>query len=334
MSDFLSVKIKGFRCLPSIPMPRTMGVIQAEMPTLTPDRFVCLQMIGYHLWLSYFFKWCQGPQMIDFYWIYDIPTWLLGVMCVATFSILTVICLGLSRRWIYHTFHVSSDIDESVNGFFAGVGVLLGLLMGLVAVAAWENYDAVEDVVAKEAANVSTIYRDVSTLETTKKHQLQGDLKEYLTYVVDVAWPGHHRGEVPAGGTLILTKFLYHLTQYQANTPEQQIFLAEVFSAYNKLIEVRRLRMSLVNSGLPAVFWVTILAGSFFSILVTFFFHMPSLRTHLVLSGIFSSFLGFMIFLLAAVDNPFRGEVSVSAEPYTQLLQNLDILDAEKQHFE
>jgi hypothetical protein len=268
--------------------------------------------------------------MINFYWIYDIPTWQLGILAVASFTIPSVLCLALTRRWIYRTFHVCSDIDESVNGFFAGVGVLLGLLMGLVAVAAWENYDAVDDVVAKEAAQVAAIYRDISTLESSKKHELQADLRDYLTYVIDVAWPGHRMGQVPSGGSVILTKFLHHLTQYRAKTPEQQIFLAEIFAAYNKLIDVRRVRMSLVNSGLPSVFWITILAGSFFTILVTYFFHIPYLRTHLVLSGIFSAFLGFMIFLLAAVDNPFRGDVSVSSEPYQQLLNTLDLLDPEK----
>jgi hypothetical protein len=35
----------------------------------------------------------------------------------------------------------------------------------------------------------------------------------------------------------------------------------------------------------------------------------------------FSALLGLLIFLLGAMDNPFRGEISVSAEPFELVYQ-------------
>jgi hypothetical protein len=43
----------------------------------------------------------------------------------------------------------------------------------------------------------------------------------------------------------------------------------------------------------------------------------------LILTATLAVFIGLMIFLTAAVDNPFRGEVSVSADPYRLILDSL-----------
>jgi hypothetical protein len=45
--------------------------------------------------------------------------------------------------------------------------------------------------------------------------------------------------------------------------------------------------------------------------------------SHLFLGGLLSAFMGMMIFLIAALDNPFRGELSISAEPFQAILDQL-----------
>jgi hypothetical protein len=40
---------------------------------------------------------------------------------------------------------------------------------------------------------------------------------------------------------------------------------------------------------------------------------------HIIITGTLSAFLGLVIFLIAAMDYPFRGEVSVDAAPFEQV---------------
>jgi len=47
------------------------------------------------------------------------------------------------------------------------------------------------------------------------------------------------------------------------------------------------------------------------------------LLAHMLLGGMLAAYLGTMIFLIAAMDNPFRGEVSVSAEPFEALYKHM-----------
>lgn len=62
-------------------------------------------------------------------------------------------------------------------------------------------------------------------------------------------------------------------------------------------------------------------------VLMSYFIYMPSLRTHVLMNAAFSTLLGLMIFLIASLDNPFRGEVSVSADAYKAVLENVKDFD-------
>jgi hypothetical protein len=59
-----------------------------------------------------------------------------------------------------------------------------------------------------------------------------------------------------------------------------------------------------------------VLAGAFLNIAVTWFFDMRSKSMHLWMTLFLSALLGLLIYLLGALDRPFRGEISVSPEPF------------------
>ena len=46
-------------------------------------------------------------------------------------------------------------------------------------------------------------------------------------------------------------------------------------------------------------------------------------HVHVLLSGVLSIFLGIVIFLIAAMDNPFRGDVSVGPDSFQLLYDSL-----------
>jgi hypothetical protein len=49
---------------------------------------------------------------------------------------------------------------------------------------------------------------------------------------------------------------------------------------------------------------------------MTWFFDMKSQSMHLWMTVMLASLLGLLIYLLGALDNPFRGEISVGSEPF------------------
>ena len=60
--------------------------------------------------------------------------------------------------------------------------------------------------------------------------------------------------------------------------------------------------------------------GAFLGIVLTWLFSIDRLSVHLSVAGLLSLLTGLVVFLIAAMDHPFRGEVSVSPEAY-QIIQ-------------
>lgn len=263
--------------------------------------------------------------MLD--WIYDIPTFELGIGTITIFACLSAAGLALTRRWIYRRFSLSESSNETINGFFAGVGVIYGLLVGLVAVASWDNFKNVDDISSRESSAIAALYQDISTLDQPAKGQLQGYLEQYLRYVIEVAWPGHQRGESPRGGGKMLSSFHAVLATYHPLSLEQEILQREALSAFNRLIEARSLRLASIDSGIPGVFWVALLGGTLATILIAYFFHLSSAALHIGLVSVFGGFVGCLIFLIFAIDQPFRGQLSVQPDAYLHLHAILEDLD-------
>jgi hypothetical protein len=74
---------------------------------------------------------------------------------------------------------------------------------------------------------------------------------------------------------------------------------------------------------MPGPLWTLVILGALVSIGVTWFFHTASFNIHIWMTVLFSGLLGLMIYLVAALDNPYRGKVSVTAEPLEQVYQQI-----------
>jgi hypothetical protein len=262
------------------------------------------------------------------YWIYDLPKWQLALLTVGFFVAVSLIAFALSRGWVHRRFSLSHETNEPVNGFFSGVGVFYGLLLGQVAVGAWQNADDVDNLVSREAAAAAAFYRDISGFPEPQKSRLQTQVRDYLHYVVDVAWPAHRNGdECFRGQALFMTRIDKVLLGFVPASEAEKTVYITAFEAFNKLVEAYRLRVDSVNSGLPMEMWVVVFFGGVLTIVVSFFFHISDRRAHVFLTGSLAVFIGLMIFLIASLDNPFRGPNGVDPDSYRRLLGILDVYD-------
>jgi hypothetical protein len=147
-------------------------------------------------------------------------------------------------------------------------------------------------------------------------------LRDYTRYVIKYAWPLQQRGIVPVDGAVRVQAFQEKLLDFQPQTPAEEIVHAEALRQFNAFLEFRRMRLFSVHTGIPAVMWYVVIAGAVINLAMVWLFDMR-LITHFVLGGLLAAYLGTMIFLIAAMDNPFRGEVSITAEPFEDLYAHM-----------
>jgi hypothetical protein len=70
--------------------------------------------------------------------------------------------------------------------------------------------------------------------------------------VIDVAWPLQQRGIVPQNTAAIVQAFQTHLASFEPVTESQKTLHAEAYREFDRLVELRRIRLKSVVAGLPA----------------------------------------------------------------------------------
>ncbi len=257
------------------------------------------------------------------FFVYDIPQWLFGLLTMAVCVTIGVGGLFVTRPLVNRVLGPGAGANDIVSYFLSACGVFYGITLGLIAVSAWQSYSEVSSLVSREASALAALYHDVSSLPEPTGKELTADLREYTRYVIDVAWPLHRRGEVPKVGTARFDAFQAKLYAFEPLTPGKAALHAESIDKFNSLVELRRERLEAVDTGLPRALWRVVGLGAILNISITWFFRVERVRLHVMLVGITSALVGLLIFLTGAMDNPFRGEVSVGPDSFESVYEQL-----------
>jgi hypothetical protein len=253
---------------------------------------------------------------LNLYWVYDIPNWL---FCLLTLSVtvgFSVIGLLLTRKWARRWIGEPPANNEAVNYYFASAGVFYGITLGMITVVAWDNFSEIEQASGQEAAALAALYHDVSSYPEPSRAQLRDQLREYTRYVIEVGWPAHRRGIIPHGNVERLDAFQQRLLSVELTTEGQQIMHTQAVKQFDRLVELWRGRRQSVTTGLSGVLWGVVVAGAILNIALTWLFVLNKLWVHVLLTAILSGLIALLIFMLAAMDNPYRGEFSISPEAF------------------
>jgi hypothetical protein len=97
---------------------------------------------------------------MDFYWIYNLPQWLLALLISGLFVGFSLLGLMVLRKFIVRNI-IPQAHNDIVSYFMSGTMAVYGITVGLTAVGTWEIFSQTEQTVANEAAALAALYRDV-----------------------------------------------------------------------------------------------------------------------------------------------------------------------------
>ena len=249
------------------------------------------------------------------FWIYDYPTWemaLLFTLGTAAFAVLGVL---LFRRVFGAWLHRDDKVNEMVGFAMSSFSMLYGLLLGLLAVDAYQGFSDTSGLTDRESTVLATLYGATGALPDPLGNELQRDLRRYTRNIIDVSWPEQRRGVVPTAAGDLLETYLGKLHGFEPETMREQNVQSEALGLANELVQIRRTRLLSVDGGIPEILWGVVLAGAAINILLVWMLDMQR-HSHIILSAMVGGFLGLVIFLVAAMDYPFRGTVSVGPDSF------------------
>jgi hypothetical protein len=259
--------------------------------------------------------------MIDF--IYSNPTWLWGSIFVVGVTVIS--CLGLVAMHRFVSVEKRRQHNDAAQAMIAVVGTSYAVLIGFIAVTAWQSFTDGDKATSEEANYVGNLYFDTAGLPDSKIGTLREDIRFYLDLVINQEWPAQEKGEVSHVAQPFLQNIHTAIVNLDPETPGQVNIQAELMKTMNGLYSARRTRQIAAQAAIPAVIWWIIFLGTALTIIYTYLFGVQNFRMHLLMTGQAAASLAMVIVLIVALDRPFRGELCISPDAYGNVRTVMDL---------
>jgi hypothetical protein len=222
-----------------------------------------------------------------------------------------------------------NNSNEFVGNFIEWFGVLYGLLLPLILVRAWEQFDAIGREFDREADTIKLLYEDVLLFfkeDIGFKSKFLSLLLDYVGHVkTNYQNEAKDDSKERIHGDILLSNLreeYYKLTHSEiVEKKEGEILVSELLHQLNEVIDVRGDRISLCNQRLfQSLRFVALFASLIFAVPFYFVkFHQDYgfLDSFLVFSVIF-----LVIFILNSIedlDEPFFGSWRINRKPWIRL---------------
>ena len=213
--------------------------------------------------------------------------------------------------------------NEAVGIYVSAIGVFYGITLGLITVGASTTFNDISAQVDREATSIASFYRKVSNYPEPTRSTLQNQTQSYTDYIIKQAWPLQRRGIIPSGIIKQVIAIEKNLDAFEPTTSAQTALHDITLRAFDEMSKFGRLRLQNVQTGLPGALWAIVILGALLNIFLTWLLVLDHNQPHVWLGIVFNATIGILIFLTAAMDNPFRGEFSVSADSIQMVFDQL-----------
>ena len=236
-----------------------------------------------------------------------------GVLVVAGICLAALVGLELVQRLVPAQ---SRQRHNDVTGFiYAALGVIYTVLLALVVIAVWEEYQAASDTVEQEANATAEIFWLGHQLPEPEGAHLRELARSYAREVVNKEWPLMEEGQAPLmtqtrrtpAGWTIIDDIRQNIQGFEPTTKAQEQLYAEGLDQVQRLADARRTRLVASEEGVPAVLWAVLIFGGIAAVGFTYLFGLESTWAHKLMVVTLAAVIGLVLFTVGALKHPFSG---------------------------
>ncbi|WP_354643073.1 hypothetical protein [Kitasatospora camelliae] len=244
---------------------------------------------------------------------------------VALAIAMSAACLMVVAVVVLRTRRVAEDDDPSetpdvIEYMTMMIGVVYAIVLGLAIAGVWEARSAAQDDTLREAQALYEVSARAQVFPADFRDQVRADVDAYVSYVVDTEWSYmEENGSISPRGTELLDKLRADVSQ---RTPQNDLEA----QAYQPMVdriatadEARNARGQSTGPTMPGVVWFGLIVGAVVTVGMVFALQIRRSARELVLAGVFSALIAFLLFLIWDFDNPFGRGISVTTQPFLDL---------------
>jgi hypothetical protein len=244
---------------------------------------------------------------------------LTGLLIIAVAMLIAVGGLVLVQRL------VSTDRRKQHNdvaGFiYAVLGVTYAVLLALMLIAVWEQWNAAEATTTEEANELAEIFSFAHQLPQPEGRHIQELANSYAQLVVEEEWPLMQRGKSSPEAGATFDELRGTIEGLDPTRGAPLVRYNQVLEQLHGLGDARRERLLDAREGLPNILWVVLILGGVITVGFTYLFGLDSTLVHLLMVAALAMIISLTLFTVAALDHPFKGDVRIYPTAFEEVLE-------------
>ena len=253
-----------------------------------------------------------------------------GVLVVGGVCLLSLLGFELVDRLVPAQ---SRQRHNDVAGFiYAALGVIYAVLLALVVITVWEEYQAAQETVEQEANAVAEIFLLGYELPEPEGAHIQELAKSYAEEVVHKEWPLMARGKQPpleqeagtASGWNLIDDIRVSIHGFEPHTRAEEQLYAEGLDQVESLTNARRTRLIASEEGVPGILWSVLIFGGIAAVGFTYLFGLESTWAHRLMVVTLAAVIGLVLFTIGALGHPFEGGARIGPGFFELVLERMD----------
>jgi hypothetical protein len=222
---------------------------------------------------------------------------------------------------------------NDVAGFiYAALGVIYAVLLALVVIAVWQEFQAADETVEQEANATAEIAWLAHRLPEPEGRHIQELARSYAEEVVNKEWPLMAQGQAPLmtqvrgtpAGWTIIDDIRASLQDYEPRTKAEEQLYAKGLDQIAELNDARRMRLVAAEEGIPGVLWTVLIFEGIAAIGFTYLFGMENTWAHRLMVLTLAAMIGLVLFTIGALEHPFSGGARIGTGAFDLILERFD----------
>jgi hypothetical protein len=242
--------------------------------------------------------------------LYSVPDWLMLIVAIAAGAALA--CVGhLAVRRAF------PKIDFSELNVVAGivlgvVGALFAVTVAFIIAIVWQEFDVTGQRAAHEIAAATDLWHVSQGFPAPLGSEVRHNLASYADLMVNDEWPAMRNGKSSPRAEAVLTRTFQDVARFRPADAGEANAQQAALQYLGALHDARHHRLDDNTSGIAPFEWTILFIGAFVIVGLCYLVGLSDFRLQLLMTGTVGAMIAAMFVLIFELDEPFRGDVSIS----------------------
>ncbi|MER6346337.1 bestrophin-like domain [Streptomyces sp. NPDC001595] len=247
------------------------------------------------------------------------PEWLVLTLAMGAACVVVVV-ITLVRHRTASDDEDPSETPDVIEYMTMWIGVVYAIVLGLAIAGVWEARGVAQDHVRAEAQALHEISERVRVYPPDVRDRIRDDVNTYVGHVVTTEWKAMaDGGQVTERGAELMARLREDITDYEPRSDFEAQAYQPLMDQVTAADQARSARADSTEPTMPGVVWFGLLVGAAITIGMVFALQIRRTARELILAGLFSALIAFLLFLIWDFDAPYSRGITATADPFLEL---------------